>query len=88
MSAKSGNALKIYLKLLMADKPVSARDLATVCEPPIGPRTVYRIIQELSVSGVPVISKRGGNGGFYIKNEYKRDLQIQIKYACKGKGGD
>ena len=37
----------------------------------ISTRTVYRYIDILCATGVPILSKKGRNGGFYIADYYK-----------------
>ena len=60
--------LKI-LFLLLARKKVSAKYIADRYE--ISLRTVYRYIDELSLSDVPIYNIRGRNGGYAISDSYK-----------------
>ena len=60
--------LKI-LFLLLSRKKVSAKYIADRYE--ISLRTVYRYIDELSLSDVPIYNVRGRNGGYAISDSYK-----------------
>jgi predicted DNA-binding transcriptional regulator YafY len=60
--------LKI-LFLLLARRKVSAKYIADKYE--ISLRTVYRYIDELSLSDVPIYNIRGRNGGYAISDSYK-----------------
>ncbi len=60
--------LKI-LFLLLARKKVSAKYIADRYE--LSLRTVYRYIDELSLSDVPIYNIRGRNGGYAISDSYK-----------------
>lgn len=52
---------------LLSGKKLKAKDLANNFE--ISQRTVYRYIDTLCASGVPIISSRGLDGGFYVENK-------------------
>lgn len=50
-------------------KKTKATDLADKFE--ISTRTVYRYIDVLCGAGVPILSQKGKNGGFFIADYYK-----------------
>ena len=60
--------LKILFELL-SKKSVQASYLAEKYE--ISVRSVYRYINSLDYAGIPIYTKRGNNGGFYIMENYK-----------------
>lgn len=37
----------------------------------VSSRTIYRDIDTLSLAGIPIYSKQGTDGGFYIDENYK-----------------
>ncbi|CAG7654841.1 helix-turn-helix transcriptional regulator [Paenibacillus allorhizosphaerae] len=57
------------LMLLRARKKMSAHQLAQELE--IHIRTVYRCIDALCISGVPIVSETGRDGGYYIPDHFK-----------------
>ena len=59
------------LYLLLDKKRISAPELAETLE--VSPRTIYRDIDTLSASGIPVYSVPGKNGGISLLPEYKFD---------------
>jgi predicted DNA-binding transcriptional regulator YafY len=65
--SKADNMLSI-LWLLKTGKRVTAKHLAEVLE--IHIRTVYRYIDALCASGVPIISDSGHNGGYSLLNHF------------------
>lgn len=67
MLAKSDNLLAI-LWLLRSEKKVTAKQIAEQLEMNI--RTVYRYIETLSMSGVPVVAETGPNGGYTLLNHF------------------
>ena len=54
---------------LLSKKMLSATYLANKYE--VTTRTIYRYIEELSLSGVPIETVRGANGGFKIMDTFK-----------------
>ncbi len=61
--AKIDNMMSI-LWMLSSDKKITAKQIAEKLE--INIRTVYRYIDVLSMSGVPIISDTGHNGGYSL----------------------
>src|SRR6202012_1818938 len=61
--------LLTILMTLQARGRVTARELAEECEVAI--RTIYRDIDALSLSGVPVYADRGAEGGYRLLDGYK-----------------
>ncbi|TNJ66036.1 HTH domain-containing protein [Paenibacillus hemerocallicola] len=52
------------LRLLKANEKMTAETMAEILE--ISVRTVYRYIDLLNVSGVPIIAESGHGGGFQL----------------------
>ncbi|KYH13865.1 helix-turn-helix transcriptional regulator [Staphylococcus kloosii] len=65
--AKLDNILAI-LWMLSSDKKVTAKQISGKLEMNI--RTVYRYMDTLSKSGVPIISDTGHNGGYTLLNDF------------------
>lgn len=65
--SKSDNMLSI-LWILNAKGRMTAKQIAEVLE--INIRTVYRYINALCMSGVPIISESGHNGGYSLLNHF------------------
>ncbi|AZU60044.1 helix-turn-helix transcriptional regulator [Neobacillus mesonae] len=65
--SKAINMLSI-LRLLKTGKRMTAKQLAEELE--INVRTVYRYIDALCASGVPIISDSGHNGGYSLLHEF------------------
>lgn len=65
--AKLDNILAI-LWMLSSDKKVTAKQISDKLEMNI--RTVYRYMDTLSKSGVPIISDTGHNGGYTLLNDF------------------
>ncbi len=65
--AKYDNMLAI-LWMLNSGSKITAKQIAEKLE--INIRTVYRYIDALSVSGVPIISDIGSNGGYTLMNNF------------------
>ena len=64
---KNGNMLAI-LWMLNSGKKITAKQIAEKLE--LNIRTVYRYIDSLSASGVPIISDSGHNGGYSLMNDF------------------
>ena len=60
-------ALSIMFEILRCHQ--TAKDLADEFE--ISTRTVYRYVDDLCGAGIPIISKQGRFGGFYIADYFK-----------------
>ncbi len=60
--------------LLLEKKKVSARELSETFE--VSLRTIYRDIETIDMSGIPIISTTGVNGGFQIMDKYKIDRNV------------
>lgn len=67
--SKMVNMLSI-LWLLKTRKQLTAKELAEELE--ISIRTVYRYIDALCASGVPIIADAGHNGGYSLLNEFTK----------------
>ncbi|UDN59002.1 helix-turn-helix transcriptional regulator [Clostridioides sp. ES-S-0010-02] len=65
--AKIDNMMSI-LWMLNSEKKVTAKQISEKLE--INIRTVYRYIDALSASGVPIISDTGHNGGYTLLNNF------------------
>ena len=59
---------RLYLKLIGRES-VSAAYAAELFE--VSLRTAYRYFDALSLAGVPVMSRRGAGGGYFLAEEYK-----------------
>lgn len=80
--AKIDNMMSI-LWMLNSDKKITAKQIAEKLE--INIRTVYRYIDVLSASGVPIISDTGHNGGYSLLNNFTKaplffDIEEQNLY--------
>lgn len=60
------------LLLLQVHRRMTARELARRLE--VSERTIYRDMEALSVSGVPVVAERGTGGGWALLEGYKTNL--------------
>lgn len=67
--SKATNMLTI-LWLLTTEKRMTAQELADRLEMNI--RTIYRYIDALCASGVPIIADAGHNGGYSLLNDFKK----------------
>ena len=68
---RAGRLLSILILLQLRGR-VSAADLAREFE--VSVRTIYRDIDQLSASGVPVYAERGRDGGFALLDGYRTKL--------------
>jgi len=62
------------IMLLLDKKRISAQDLANMFE--VSPRTIYRDIDTITMSGIPICSTSGVGGGFEIMQNYKIDKKV------------
>lgn len=60
------------LLLLQVHRRVTARELAQRLE--VSERTIYRDMEALSSSGIPVVAARGTGGGWQLLNDYHTNL--------------
>ncbi|MGL5330299.1 MAG: helix-turn-helix transcriptional regulator [Peptostreptococcaceae bacterium] len=67
--AKIDNMMSI-LWMLNSDKKITAQQISEQLE--INIRTVYRYIDALSASGVPIVSDIGHNGGYTLLNNFTK----------------
>ena len=65
--------LSIIIMMLNRDR-ISAKELAEKFE--VSVRTIYRDIEAINLSGIPVISYPGNTGGFGIMENYRIDRQV------------
>ena len=70
---KINRLLAIIVMLLNRDK-IFAVELSQKFEVSI--RTIYRDIDAINMAGIPIASKQGNNGGFYILENYKINHQF------------
>lgn len=70
---KINRLLAIVIMLLNRNK-ISAVSLAEKFE--VSVRTIYRDIEAINMSGIPIASRQGNNGGFYILDNYKINHQF------------
>ncbi len=66
--------LLALIVLLLNQEKMTAKELADYFE--VTERTIYRDIETINQSGIPVISFQGRNGGFGIMDTYKIDRNI------------
>ncbi|WP_042273399.1 helix-turn-helix transcriptional regulator [[Clostridium] dakarense] len=65
------------ITILLERKKISANELAKMFDVSI--RTIYRDIETLNLSGIPIITYPGTNGGIGIMEGYKLDKKIFTK---------
>ncbi len=72
-------ALQI-IKILRNNDVVTAEVIGKKCG--ISTRTVFRYLDEITISGIPIQTKRGArNGGIYIPADYKAQKDTLLE-AC------
>jgi predicted DNA-binding transcriptional regulator YafY len=67
-----GDRLVSILLLLQSNGQMTAGELADKLE--VSERTIYRDMDALSGTGIPVIAERGKNGGWSLLEDYQTDL--------------
>lgn len=67
-----GDRLVSILLLLQAHRQITAKELAEKLE--VSERTIYRDMEALSRSGIPVVAERGKNGGWSLLENYRTTL--------------
>ena len=65
--------------LLLDKGQMTASELANHFE--VSVRTIYRDIDRLSVSGVPIYTNVGKNGGIALMDGYTLDKSIPVSYT-------
>ncbi|MHC6179706.1 helix-turn-helix transcriptional regulator [Clostridium sp. JNZ X4-2] len=68
------NRLLEIVVMLLNRKKISAVELAEKFE--VSVRTIYRDVEAINMAGIPIASKQGNNGGFYILDNYKISHQF------------
>lgn len=79
MDLKEGNPMKTerlltIIMILLEQKQISASRLAEMLE--VSVRTIYRDIDSLAQSGIPVTTQTGSKGGISIMENYKIDKRF------------
>jgi predicted DNA-binding transcriptional regulator YafY len=67
-----GDRLVSILLLLQTHGQMTAKELAERLE--VSERTIYRDMDALSGTGIPVVAERGKNGGWSLLEDYQTDL--------------
>ncbi|MEI8200675.1 MAG: YafY family protein [Eubacteriales bacterium] len=62
------------IMILLDKERIGAQELADMFE--VSPRTIYRDIDTINMSGIPVCSAPGVGGGFEIMQKYKIDRKV------------
>ncbi|WP_297439522.1 YafY family protein [uncultured Clostridium sp.] len=72
-SFKSANMLSM-ITLLLENKVLTARDLSEKLE--VSPRTIFRYVEEISATDIPITMTKGRNGGIQILDTHKLDKRL------------
>lgn len=67
----NGRVFVVIVRMLNAKPKISANEIAQ--ELGISVRTVYRYLEELTMSGLPINAERGRYGGFSLDEDYRKD---------------
>ncbi|TDQ40811.1 helix-turn-helix transcriptional regulator [Aureibacillus halotolerans] len=67
-----GDRLLMIVLLLQTRKQMTAKELANELD--VSERTIYRDMEALSLSGIPVIAERGQQGGWSLLGNYQTSL--------------
>lgn len=67
----SGRVFVVIVATLNSKEKVTATELARKLE--VSVRSVYRYLEELTVSGIPINVERGRFGGFFLDEDYRKD---------------
>ncbi|SFP68152.1 helix-turn-helix transcriptional regulator [Salibacterium halotolerans] len=67
-----GDRLVSILLLLQSQGQLTAKELAEKLE--VSERTIYRDMEALSGTGIPVLAERGKNGGWSLLEDYRTNL--------------
>lgn len=67
----SGRVFVVLIATLNSTPKITATELAQKLE--VSVRSVYRYLEELTVSGIPINVERGRNGGFFLNEDYRKD---------------
>ena len=62
------------ITVLLERKKISASELAGMFE--VSTRTIYRDIETLNMSGIPIVTSTGSNGGISILEDFKIDKNL------------
>lgn len=68
------NRLISIIILLLQRRKITASELSEMFE--VNLRTIYRDIETISQSGIPIVTYRGSNGGIAIMDEYKIENKL------------
>lgn len=75
------NRLFSIIYILMNKKTVTARELAERFE--VSVRTIYRDIENLSMAGIPIYTKKGKNGGICLTEQFILDKLLVTREEQK-----
>ena len=75
--SRSARMFEIIQLLRSATQPMTAADIAETLE--VTKRTIYRDIQALSVTGVPIYTEWGPGGGCALLEHYRTNLNSHLE---------